>query len=383
MFTSSSIIDNLNKSEGLEYKKLCRLLKITKKSDKDKLDIALTALEKLEIINKNENDEYTCIKDNDHLVAKIRCSSKGYCFAVRGKDKEDIYIKENLLNYAWNGDKVLVRIIKEGYRRRSPEGIVDCILERSNQILLSKVEIINNDVYAIPIDDRILSKIKLPKENEKYTFNPDNKNIVIGKKILILEADGCPYCYKLRQDVLNNYQGSLEIFYRKSDELDEIELKTPTWATPTIYFLENGTEVWSHQGYLSNQKFYKSLGKFKLGETEAYNVAFNQGTDPTYCKEYELFKNTPEGLFVDKLSGAPLFDTRHRFNSKTGWLSFTEAVKDSVTEHMDYSYGMVRVEIRSKSSGIHLGHVFNDGPNGKPRYCINATVLEFVPNLDT
>ena len=211
----------------------------------------------------------------------------------------------------------------------------------------------------------------------------DNKNLLIGKKILVLEADGCPYCHKLRQDVLNNYRGSLGLFFRKSNELDELELKTPTWATPTIYFLENGKEVWSHQGFLSNEKFYKSLGKFKLGKTEAYNVAFNQGTDPTYCKEYELFKNTPEGLFVDKLSGAPLFDTRHRFNSKTGWLSFTEAVKDSVTEHMDYSYGMVRVEIRSKSSGIHLGHVFNDGPNGKPRYCINATVLEFVPNLDT
>jgi len=178
MFTTSSIIDNLNQSEGLEYKKLCRLLKITKKSDKDKLDIALTALERLEIINKNENDEYTCIKNSDHLVAKIRCSSKGYCFAVRGKDKEDIYIKENLLNYAWNGDKVLVRIIKEGYRRRSPEGIVDCILERSNQILLSKVEIIKNDVYAIPIDDRILSKIKLPKEDIKYIFKSENKNIV-------------------------------------------------------------------------------------------------------------------------------------------------------------------------------------------------------------
>ena len=178
MFTTSSIIDNLNQSEGLEYKKLCRLLKITKKSDKDKLNIALTALERLEIINKNKNDEYTCIKNSDHLVAKIRCSSKGYCFAVRGKDKEDIYIKENLLNYAWNGDKVLVRIIKEGYRRRSPEGIVDCILERSNQILLSKVEIIKNEVYAIPIDDRILSKIKLPIEDIKYTFKPENKNIV-------------------------------------------------------------------------------------------------------------------------------------------------------------------------------------------------------------
>ena len=178
MFTTSSIIDNLNQSEGLEYKKLCRSLKITKKSDKDKLDIALTALEKLEIINKNADNEFTCTKDSDHIVAKIRCSSKGYCFAVRGKGKEDIYIKENLLNYAWNGDKVLIRIIKEGYRRRSPEGIVDCILERSNQILLSKVEKINNEIYAIPIDDRILSKIKLPKEDKKYIYKPENKNIV-------------------------------------------------------------------------------------------------------------------------------------------------------------------------------------------------------------
>ena len=151
MFSSSSIIDNLNLEEGLEYKKLCRLLKISKKSDKDKLDIALLALEKLEIINKNEEDKYTNIKDSNHIVAKIRCSSKGYCFAVRDNTKEDIYIKENLLNHAWNGDKVLVRIIKEGYRRKSPEGIVDCILERSNQILLSKVEIINNQVYAIPV----------------------------------------------------------------------------------------------------------------------------------------------------------------------------------------------------------------------------------------
>ena len=211
----------------------------------------------------------------------------------------------------------------------------------------------------------------------------NNQDLLIGKKILILEAEGCPYCYKLRQDVLNDYQGSVELFFRKSDELDGLDLKTPSWATPTIFFLENGKEVSSHQGYLSKEKFYISLGKFKLGKTEAYNVAFNQGTDPTYCKEYELFKNTPEGVFIDKLSGAPLFDTKHRFNSRTGWLSFTEAVKDSVTEHMDYSYGMVRVEIRSKSSGIHLGHVFNDGPKGKPRYCINATVLEFVPNLDT
>ena len=178
MFSTSSIIENLNQEEGLEYKKLCRLLKLSKKTDKAKLDIALRALEELEIINKNKDNEYFNVKESNHLVAKIRCSSKGYCFAVRENNNEDIYIKENLLNYAWNGDKVLVRIIKDGVRRRSPEGVVDCILERTNQILLAKVEIIKDEVYGIPIDDRILAKIKLPKKDEKYKYNSINKNIV-------------------------------------------------------------------------------------------------------------------------------------------------------------------------------------------------------------
>ena len=178
MFSTSTIIDNLNQDKGVEYKKLCRKLKISKKADKDKLTIALSALEKLEIINKNEDNEYLNVKDSNHLIAKIRCSSKGFCFAIRDNCKEDIYIKENLLNYAWNGDKVLVRIIKDGYRRRSPEGIVDCILERSNQILLARVEKINNQVYAVPIDDRILAKIKLPSKDEKFLYVKENKNIV-------------------------------------------------------------------------------------------------------------------------------------------------------------------------------------------------------------
>ena len=178
MFSTSSIIENLNQEEGLEYKKLCRLLNLSKKTDKAKLDIALRALEELEIINKNKDNEYFNVKESNHLVAKIRCSSKGYCFAVRENNNEDIYIKENLLNYAWNGDKVLVRIIKDGVRRRSPEGVVDCIVERTNQILLAKVEIIKDEVFGIPIDDRILAKIKLPKKDEKYKYNSINKNIV-------------------------------------------------------------------------------------------------------------------------------------------------------------------------------------------------------------
>ena len=178
MLNTSLIIENIKKDEFIEYKLLCKKLKISRKSDKEKLNIALDALEKLEIIKKNNKNEFENIKDNNHFTAKIRCSSKGYCFAVREDFTEDIYIKENLLNYAWNGDKVLVRIIKEGIRRRSPEGIVDCILERENKILLAKVELINNSVYGIPIDDRILAKVKLPANDKKYIFNSDKKNIV-------------------------------------------------------------------------------------------------------------------------------------------------------------------------------------------------------------
>ena len=178
MLTTSLIIDNIKKNEFIEYKKLCKLLKISKKIEKENLNIALDALQKLEIIRKNNKNEFENIKDINHVPAKIRCSSKGYCFAIRDNSTEDIYIKENLLNHAWNGDKVLVRIIKEGIRRRSPEGIVDCILERENKILLAKVEVINNNVYGIPIDDRILAKIKLPDNDKKYIYSLQQKNIV-------------------------------------------------------------------------------------------------------------------------------------------------------------------------------------------------------------
>jgi len=213
------------------------------------------------------------------------------------------------------------------------------------------------------------------KENSSDEI--DNSLLQQGKHIVVIESDSCPYCEKFRADVLEAYQGTIPLSYRTSSGLNGLKIKTETWATPTVLFLENGKEIYGKKGYMEAQNFYKILGLFKLGKTEAFNVAFNKGTDAKYCKEYQIFKNTPDGVFTDKLSGVALFDTRDRFNSGTGWLSFTKPVKGTVTEHLDTSYGMVRTEIRSKSSGIHLGHVFPDGPNGKPRYCINATVLDF------
>ncbi|MDB4848866.1 peptide-methionine (S)-S-oxide reductase MsrA [Gammaproteobacteria bacterium] len=219
------------------------------------------------------------------------------------------------------------------------------------------------------------NKIEIPKI--------DNSLLLSGKYVLVIDSqDYCPYCEKFKNDVANNYQGSIPMVYRTAIELDGLSIQAPTWATPTIVFLENGAELFSYQGYMEPELFYKALGKFKLGNSEAYDVAFNQGTDSRFCKEYQIFKNTPDGVFIDKLSGAPLFDTRDRFVSRSGWLSFTAPVPNATYELPDNSYGMKRTEVKSISSNIHLGHVFDDGPNGMPRYCINATVLEFVARED-
>ncbi|MBV1910526.1 MAG: peptide-methionine (S)-S-oxide reductase MsrA [Kangiellaceae bacterium] len=208
----------------------------------------------------------------------------------------------------------------------------------------------------------------------------DNSSLASGKQIVVIDSENyCPYCEKFKKNVANDYSGTIPLTFRLASQLHGLDITTATWATPTILFLEDGKEVFGKQGYVSPKDFYRALGLFKLGDSEAYNVAFDEGTDGRFCKQYEIFKNTPDGVFIDKLSGAALFDTKDRFNSKTGWLSFTKAVDGSTIEKPDNSYGMRRIEVRSKSSNIHLGHVFPDGPNGQSRFCINATVLEFKP----
>ena len=222
--------------------------------------------------------------------------------------------------------------------------------------------------------------IVFSQEQKEYI---DNSKLLLGKQILILDSQSfCPYCEKLKEDVTNSYKGSIPLTYRTSDQLHDLQIQSPTWATPSVIFLENGKEIFAYQGYLEPKEFYQMLGKFKLDDSEAYDVAFNKGTDARFCKEYQIFKNTPDGIFIDKLSGEPLFDTNDRFVSRSGWLSFTKPVDGSVYELPDNSYGMQRTEIRSVSTDIHLGHVFDDGPNGMPRYCINATVLEFKARKD-
>ena len=224
--------------------------------------------------------------------------------------------------------------------------------------------------------------VKFPVKKEVKKIDTSSAYIkpLGGREIVVIDADFCPYCELFKKNVLSTYKGDTPLRVAHSDKLKDFKIKTKLDATPTILFIENGKEVFSHRGYMDKKDFYKALGAFKLGKgTEAYNVAFDKGTDGRFCKQYDIFKNTPDGVFVDKLSGEPLFDTRDRFNSHSGWLSFFKPINGAVVYKEDNSYGMHRTEVLAKTSGIHLGHVFNDAPGGRKRYCINATVLEFVP----
>lgn len=106
------------------------------------------------------------------------------------------------------------------------------------------------------------------------------------------------------------------------------------------------------------------------------------GTEPAFNNEY--WDNHEDGIYVDVISGEPLFSSTDKFDSGTGWPSFTKPIaKETVETEEDKSFGMVRTEVKS-ASGTHLGHVFPDGPKDKGgmRYCINSASLRFIPKAD-
>lgn len=114
-----------------------------------------------------------------------------------------------------------------------------------------------------------------------------------------------------------------------------------------------------------------------------YKVTQKEGTEPPFQNEY--YDNKAEGLYVDIVSGEPLFSSRDKFDSGTGWPSFTKPISPNVvTEHVDRKLILARTEIRSKYADSHLGHVFNDAPKelGGIRYCMNSASLRFVAKED-
>ncbi|MCD7033475.1 peptide-methionine (R)-S-oxide reductase MsrB [Metabacillus sp. GX 13764] len=113
-----------------------------------------------------------------------------------------------------------------------------------------------------------------------------------------------------------------------------------------------------------------------------YNVTQENGTEPPFQNDY--WDMEEEGIYVDIVSGKPLFSSRDKYDAGCGWPSFTKPIGEhEVEEKMDFTHGMVRTEVRSKTADSHLGHVFNDGPGPSGlRYCINSAALRFIPKSE-
>ena len=178
------ILESLDREDGIEVSKLEKLLKLTKKYDRHNLQIAIKALTKLGIVQVDNDQKINLNNENVFLQGRVRCSSKGYCFVVREDEGEDIYIRETNLNNAWHGDSVIVLITKQGVKRRAPEGKIQCVIQRCNDILLAKVDIdkVNGELKAYPLDDRIPVTIEL-ENDQTFRDNLPNKDLIHEIKI--------------------------------------------------------------------------------------------------------------------------------------------------------------------------------------------------------
>ncbi|EAD4267574.1 peptide-methionine (R)-S-oxide reductase MsrB [Listeria monocytogenes] len=111
-----------------------------------------------------------------------------------------------------------------------------------------------------------------------------------------------------------------------------------------------------------------------------YNVTQKAGTERPFQNEF--YDNEAKGIYVDIVSGKPLFSSNDQYDAGCGWPSFTKPIDEAeVIEHRDLTHGMIRTEVKSADADSHLGHVFPDGPQDKGglRYCINSAALRFIP----
>ena len=165
-FSIAALLSNFTDDKLVAPKVLEKKLDCRNDDDLLRLQIALDALEKIGILTKDRG-RYKRIVEEGVVEGKLRCSSKGFCFAIQDVEgAEDIYIRESQLSNAWNGDRVLVRVTKEGSRRRSPEGEVRLILERSNPSVLARVKQADDGFRAVPLDDRLLFEVRLQQNGE-------------------------------------------------------------------------------------------------------------------------------------------------------------------------------------------------------------------------
>lgn len=225
----------------------------------------------------------------------------------------------------------------------------------------------------------VSSETSSPSSVSKITSEPlKGGDLNSARQLVAFEAEHCEFCERFEKDIMSHWQAEVPIARTlNSNAPSGWTLEKPLFAAPTIVLFKDGKEAARYTGYNGEKSnFWKWLG-FQMLSPEQQKIAFKQGTEPPFTAS-NLDEKRP-GRFVDPITGATLFYSNTKFESGTGWPSFFDPVEGAVTLHEDNSHGMRRIEVRSASSGIHLGHLFNDGPPpSHKRYCINGNVLKFV-----
>ncbi len=177
-FSIATLLSHVSSEKLVTPKILEKKLGCETPSSVQQLDLALELLEKIGILVK-EKGKFRRDSTDEIVEAKLRCSSKGFCFAIQDAESaDDIYIRESHLSNAWNGDRVLIETIKEGTRRRSPEGAVKLILERANPSILARVKRLETGEYrATPLDDRLLFELNVTGDSSPVTNGPEQINL--------------------------------------------------------------------------------------------------------------------------------------------------------------------------------------------------------------
>ena len=223
--------------------------------------------------------------------------------------------------------------------------------------------------------------VKFGLDAEVASIPPlDGGTLRADRQLVVYDAEDCPYCEKFEAEVLTGWNADVPFAKTRSQKAPTgWTLAGPLLGTPTIVLFQQGKEVARFTGYTGDpKKFWQWLG-FHLLSPEQQRIAFESGTELPGTGAH-LYESRP-GTYFDPISGAALFRSDAKFDSACGWPSFFEPMAGALEFLQDDSHGMRRIEVRSTSSGIHLGHVFDDGPppTGK-RYCINGNVLKFLPD---
>lgn len=204
---------------------------------------------------------------------------------------------------------------------------------------------------------------------------------------------GIYFTHSEDEEIIREAINKLQENYKKPIAIEVLPLENYYTAEDEHQkYLEKNPAGYCHIGQESFDKAKNALvdpHKYFLPDEEEikrtlsdlqYNVAMENATEPPFDNEY--WNEFSPGIYVDIVSGEPLFTSNDKFDSSCGWPSFAKTIDPSVTHSKeDLSYGMIREEVRSRVGNIHLGHVFNDGPQelGGLRYCINSASIHFIP----